>query len=93
MGDRVRSVRGLSHDIDDRLKRLNDRKRCVATLWSRFDLRRSDVRRESDLGGALVLPARGDPSPRQKFVEPFVGPEIDQAGEDLGERGVRLDVV
>jgi hypothetical protein len=38
------------------------------------------VRRESDSGGALLLSARGDPSPRQKFVEPIVGPEIDQAG-------------
>jgi len=51
------------------------------------------VRREGDSGGALLLPARGDPSPRQKFVEPIVGPEIDQAGEDIGEPGVRLDAV
>jgi hypothetical protein len=32
------------------------------------------VRRESDSGGALLLPTRDDPSPRQKFVEPIVGP-------------------
>jgi hypothetical protein len=51
------------------------------------------VRRESDSGGALLLPTRDDPSPRQKFVEPIVGPEIDQAGEDIGEPGLRLDAV
>ena len=54
---------------------------------------RSDVRRKSDSGGALLLPAPGDPSPRQKFVEPIVRPEIDQAGEDIGEPGLRLDAV
>jgi hypothetical protein len=49
------------------------------------------VKRESDSGGALLLLVRGGPSPRKELVQAIVGPEIDEAGEDIGEPGLGID--
>jgi len=43
--------------------------------------------------GALLLLARGSPSPRQEFVAAIVRPEIDEADENIGQIGLRLDTV
>ncbi len=45
------------------------------------------------LGGALLLLARGSPSPRQEFVAAIVWPEIDEADENIGQIGLGLDAV
>jgi hypothetical protein len=48
---------------------------------------------ENDSGGALLLLARGSPSPRQEFVAAIVRPEIDEADENIGQIGLGLDAV
>ena len=51
------------------------------------------VKRENDSGGALLLLARGSPSPWQKFVAAIVRPETDEADENIGQIGLGLDAV
>ena len=51
------------------------------------------MKRENDSGGALLLLARGSPSPRQEFVAAIVRPEIDEADENIGQIGLGLDAV
>ena len=46
------------------------------------------VKRENDSGGALLLLARGSPSPRQEFVAAIVRPEFDEADENIGRIGL-----
>ena len=46
---------------------------------------------ESDLRGAVLLLAHGGPGPWKEFVEAIVGPEIDQAGEDIGKPSLGID--
>lgn len=50
------------------------------------------MKRESGSGGgAVLLLARGGPGPWKEFVEAIVGPEIDQASEDIGKPGLGID--
>lgn len=35
--------------------------------------------------------ARGSPAPRQKFVKPVVGPEIDRASKDVSKPRLGVD--
>ena len=51
------------------------------------------MKRENDLGGALLLPACGSPSPRQEFVQAIVRPKVDEADENIGQIGLGLDAV
>ena len=51
------------------------------------------MKRENYSSGVMLLPARGGPSPGKQLVEAIVRPEIDQADENIGEPGLRLDVV
>ena len=39
-----------------------------------------------------MLLVRGGPSPRKELVQAIVGPEIDEAGEDIGEPGLGIDI-
>ena len=47
----------------------------------------------TDSGGALIRLTGLGPGPRQKLVEAVVRPEVDEAGEDIGEVGLRVDVL
>ena len=58
-----------------------------------LDFRCGGVKRGNDSGGALLLLARGSPSPRQEFVAAIVRPEIDEADENIGQIGLGLDAV
>ena len=49
------------------------------------------MKRESGSGGALLLLACGGAGPRKEFVEAIVGPEIDQAGEDISEPSLGIN--
>ena len=46
-----------------------------------------------DSRGALHCPAFRGPRPRQELVEAVVRPEIDEAGENIGEVGLRVDTL
>ena len=50
------------------------------------------MKRERNSSSALLWLARGGPGPGQELVEAIVRPEIDQAGEDIGEPSLRVDV-
>jgi len=46
-----------------------------------------------DSGGALHCLAFRGPGPWEEFVEAIVGPEIDEADENIGEVGLRVDAL
>jgi hypothetical protein len=51
------------------------------------------MKRENDSGCALLLLARGAPSPGKEFVQAIVRPKVDEADENIGEIGLGLYAV
>jgi hypothetical protein len=51
------------------------------------------VKRENGSGGALLLLARGGPSPGKELVQAIVRPKVDEADENVGEIGLGLYAV
>ncbi len=51
------------------------------------------MKRENDSGCALLLVARGGPSPGNEFVQAIVRPKVDEADENIGEIGLGLYAV
>jgi hypothetical protein len=48
-------------------------------------------KRDGDSSGATLVLRRAGPGPEQKLVEAAVGPEIDEADEDISEPSLRID--